>query len=84
MFTTDRNLDRLAVEIADDGFTPGIECEVALVVDRARRAGVDRPALDVLADPTAPAIARARAFGIGAMALARRPVAPLSATLSLA
>lgn len=73
MLTIDRNMNRLAAEIADDGFTAGVECEVALVVDRARRTGLDCPALDVLADPTAPAIARARAFGMVAMALARRP-----------
>lgn len=71
----DRNLNRLAAEIAEQGFTPGAECEVALVVDRARRAGLDCLALDVLADPTEPAIVRARAFGLVAVALARRPAA---------
>jgi hypothetical protein len=84
MLTIDRNLDRLAAEIADDGFTPGVEGEVALVVDRARRTGLDRPALEVLADPAEPAIARARAFGIVTMALAHRPTAAPSAMLSAA
>lgn len=75
MFTIDRNLNRLAAEIAEQGFTPGAECEVALVIDRARRAGLDCLALDVLADLTEPATVRARAFGLVAVALARRAAA---------
>jgi hypothetical protein len=77
MLRTDHALDHLAAAIAQDGFTTATECEISLVVDRARRLGLDCPAVDVLADLTAPAIVRARAFGIVAIALSRQP-APVS------
>lgn len=77
---TDRFLHRIADDIDRDGIAV-VEADVASVVDRARAAGVTGVVVDVLADRSEPAIARARAFGMVATDLLRheraaRPAAP--------
>jgi hypothetical protein len=60
----------LAWELDARGFA-GQEAAVRRVVRAARAHGVSRVAAEVLADPTEPAVARLRAFGSVAAALAR-------------
>lgn len=60
---TARHLESLATDIERCGFAP-FEPAVATIVERAREAHLDPVVVRVLADRCAPAIARARAFGI--------------------
>jgi hypothetical protein len=60
----------LAWDLDARGFA-GQEAAVRRVVRAARARGLSSVALDVLADPTEPAVARLRAFGNVAAALAR-------------
>lgn len=69
MSISHRDLDRIARDIDAHGLA-AVECDVATIVDDARRVGVGGAALDVLGDVTAPEIARLRAFGLVAMRLA--------------
>jgi hypothetical protein len=64
----------LAWDLESSGFE-GHEVAVRQVVRSARAAGVSRTMVDVLADPTEPEVARLRAFGQVAAALATRPPA---------
>ena len=64
----------LAWDLESSGFE-GHEVAVRQVVRSARAAGVSRTLVDVLADPTEPEVARLRAFGRIAAALATRPPA---------
>lgn len=63
--------DRLAYGIAADGMIPYNDAITAMVL-RARAAGHRSAALDVLADPAQPEVARQRAFGKVAVAFADR------------
>lgn len=70
-----RALDRAAHDIAEDG----IDAHPAMVdhlVRVARRHGLSPTLATVLADPTAPAVARERAFGRLAATLAAATSAP--------
>jgi hypothetical protein len=62
----------LAWDLESSGFE-GHEVAVRQVVRSARAAGVSRTVVDVLADPTEPEVARLRAYGQVAAALALRP-----------
>jgi hypothetical protein len=64
-----QDLARLARSIDMHGIAAN-EAAVAMVVDRAWIAGVDPVLLSVLSDVTQPEIARERAFGMIATALA--------------
>ena len=67
---TSSELFALAWDLDARGFA-GQESAVRGVVRAARARGLSGVALDVLADPTEPAVARLRAFGNVAAALAR-------------
>ena len=67
MSTTD--LSHLAEDLVSDGFV-GHEAAVRQAVRSARMAGVSAVLTGVLADPQEPAVARLRAFGMVAAALA--------------
>lgn len=74
-------LTRLGVELAAGGFD-GRELQIRRMVRAAREARVAPAAADVLADTTAPDVARFRAYAVVAAALGRtaertdvRPVA---------
>jgi hypothetical protein len=72
MSSTD--LSDLAWDLASDGFV-GRENAVRQVVRTARSRGVPSVLIDVLADPSEPAVARLRAFGrVAAMLTSARPV----------
>lgn len=62
--------DWLAYGIAAHGIGPYNDAVVAMVL-RARSMGVCSASVEVLADPTQPEVARQRAFGRVAAALAR-------------
>jgi hypothetical protein len=66
------HLVQLAWDLESRGFE-GHEVAVRQVVRSARIAGVSRILVDVLADPTEPEVARMRAFGRIAAALAASP-----------
>jgi hypothetical protein len=68
-------LTDLAMDLAVDGFG-GHEHDVRDVVRAARQRGVSPALVAVLADPGQPEVARLRAFGRVATALAEVPVAP--------
>lgn len=75
---TTRTLRQLAHTIDRHGMA-AVESALPGVVDAARAAGTNPTVVAVLADPSAPEVARARAFGIVAMHLTRaalRPPAP--------
>jgi hypothetical protein len=63
------HLVELAWDLESRGFE-GHEVAVRQVVRSARAAGLSRTLVDVLADPTEPEVARLRAFGHVAAALA--------------
>jgi hypothetical protein len=67
--TTPASLDDLAWAISVDGIAAHLPA-VRLVTAAARRCGVNPTLVAVLADATAPAVARERAFGLVAVALA--------------
>lgn len=67
--TTTHSLTRIANNIATHGIGAN-ETAVAMVVRRASTTGVDPVLLSVLSDVTQPEIARERAFGSIATALA--------------
>jgi len=67
--------DRLAHGIAQDGLVAYNDAITAMVL-RARSTGVRSPALDVLGDIAQPEVARQRAFGKVAAALAARRRTP--------
>ncbi|MEJ7561958.1 MAG: hypothetical protein WKF45_05465 [Ilumatobacteraceae bacterium] len=67
--------DRLAHAIARDGLVAYNDSVMAMVL-RARSTGVRSPALDVLGDIAQPEVARQRAFGKVAAALAARRRTP--------
>jgi hypothetical protein len=67
-------LDELAWDLASDGFV-GHEVVVRQLVRSARAAGLSATLVEVLADPAEPEVARLRAFGHVAAALAARPAA---------
>jgi hypothetical protein len=69
MRTHSRTLHRIASDIDSYGIAT-TETDIATVVEDARVAGVDPVLLAVLSDTTQPEIARARAFGHVATALA--------------
>jgi hypothetical protein len=66
------NLVDLAWDLESRGFE-GHEVAVRQVVRSARTAGLSRTLVDILADPAEPEVARLRAFGELAAALALRP-----------
>ncbi len=66
----DPYLDQLAHLVAEHGVS-GFEGDIARLVVRLRAAGLGGPLVDVLADRTAPTVARVRAFGILLCRLAR-------------
>ena len=66
------HLVQLAWDLDAHGFD-GQEVAVRQVVRSARAAGLPATLVDVLADPTEPEVARMRAFGRVAAALASRP-----------
>lgn len=68
MSINDHYLDRIARDIDVHGLA-AVACDVATIVDHARRLGVGGAALDVLGDLAAPDVARMRAFGLVAMRL---------------
>ena len=69
------HLTELALDLASDGFG-GHEHAVRSVVRSARDRGVAPTLVAVLADPRQPEVARLRAFGRIAVALAEAPAAP--------
>jgi hypothetical protein len=73
MSTSD--LTDLGWDLASDGFV-GREAAVRDVVRSARRVGLSTVLTGVLADPREPAVARLRAFGRVAAALAARDSRP--------
>lgn len=68
----DLDLSVLACDLDARGVA-GCEESLQAVALRARAAAVDAVLVDVLADPTAPEVARMRAFGRIAVLLDRRP-----------
>lgn len=68
-------LIQLGVELAEGGFD-GRELTIRRMARDARSAGVGSAAVDVLADTTAPDIARLRAFAVVSAALGRAETAP--------
>jgi hypothetical protein len=64
----------LSWDLANDGFE-GREPSIRRVARSARAAGVSPILVDVLADPSEPEVARLRAFGLIATALAAAPPA---------
>jgi hypothetical protein len=76
------DLDQLAFELDRSGFA-GREAIIRQVVHLAKTHNIGGPAVGVLADQTAPAVARMRAFGLVAVALlpvaGDRLAAPLAA-----
>ncbi len=64
-------LEQLAWKIDRDGLE-GSDAGIAAVVSLARRSPVSQVLTEVLADETAPAVVRIRAFGKLAVQLARR------------
>jgi hypothetical protein len=68
MSTVAFDLEQLGVDLDRSGFA-GREPVIRQVVHLARTYGVGGAAAGVLADPTAPDVARMRAFGIVAAAL---------------
>jgi hypothetical protein len=68
MSTVPFDLEQLAVDLDRRGFAAA-EAAVGQVVRLARTSGVGGAAVGVLADVTAPEVARMRAFGIVAAAL---------------
>jgi hypothetical protein len=69
MRTYTHHLHRIASDIDSYGVAAN-EAAIANVVDDAQAAGVCPVLLTVLSDPTEPEVARARAFGMVATALA--------------
>lgn len=65
-----QELIQLGVEIAEGGFD-GRELTIRRMARDARAAGVGGAAADVLADTTAPDVARVRAFALVSAALGR-------------
>lgn len=82
MNANDRYLEDIAADFDSYGIA-AVEAALAAVVDRARRAGISPVLLSVLADPTEPEIARARAFGIIATRLAQAAEQPVAEARSL-
>jgi hypothetical protein len=72
--TSPASLDDLAQAISVDGIAAHLPA-VREVAGAARRAGLSSVAVTVLDDDDAPAIARERAFGLVAVALAIRAAA---------
>jgi hypothetical protein len=68
---TPRSLDSLAWRIAEHGIDSELD-DVRAFARSALMAGVDRSLVDMLLDPRQPAIARQRAFGAVAAALANQ------------
>jgi hypothetical protein len=64
----------LSWDLANDGFQ-GHEPSIRQVVRLARAAGISAVLVDILADPSEPEVARHRAFGRIAAALAAAPLA---------
>jgi hypothetical protein len=69
------DLSQLGWDLASDGFV-GREAAVRQVVRSARSAGVSSIAAGVLSDPQEPEVARMRAFGLVAAALAVHDARP--------
>ena len=59
---TDDEMDRFSHAIAADG-AAAHEAVIAEIAQLAATAGAPRPVLEVLTDPTAPEVVRARAWG---------------------
>ena len=75
MHINDRSLERIAFDIDRFGIN-AVEFALDGVVDRARSADVSPVLVSVLADPSEPEIARARAFGMIATRVAGRAAQP--------
>lgn len=65
-----RDLERVAAHIDRHGM-PAVDAAIAAIVEHARHNGANPVLVSVLADPAEPEIARARAFGMLAMHMAR-------------
>jgi hypothetical protein len=72
-----RDLERVAAHIDRHGMA-AVDTAIADIVQAASHTGANPVLVSVLADPAQPGVARARAFGMLAMHLARHghPVAP--------
>ncbi len=67
---TDDEIDRFSHAIATDGPAPH-EHAISALAQLAAAAGLSRPVLDVLTDPAAPDVLRARAWGRAATCIGR-------------
>ncbi|MGH9134042.1 MAG: hypothetical protein ACRDZZ_08910 [Ilumatobacteraceae bacterium] len=76
-----RDVAALAAEIAERGIAAAGGDRLDAVVRAARRAGVCPTLVTLVADPSSPAVARERAFGMlaAALATASRSPRPLAA-----